>query len=294
MTLTLALTLLLSVLIGLSLGLLGGGGSILTVPILTYVAGLDPKEAITTSLFVVGVTSLVSVVTHARKKRVKWRTGLIFGAAGMIGALGGGLAGNLVSDTVLMIAFAIMMLATSAAMIRGRRERPETDARGELPMVKTLTAGMAVGLLTGLVGAGGGFLIVPALVLLGGLPMTAAVGTSLLVITMNSLAGFTGHLTSLDLDWVLTGGVSAAAIIGSLLGARLAGRIPETALRRGFGIFVLLMGIFVLVQELPSPVNLVVGLGAGLVAVLSTLCWLTIPACPLRKSSSASGVATQQ
>lgn len=292
MTLTLVLALLLSVLIGLSLGLLGGGGSILTVPILTYVAGLDPKEAITTSLFVVGVTSLVSVVTHARKKRVKWRTGLLFGVAGMVGAFVGGLAGNLIPGTVLMIAFAIMMLATSAAMIRGRRERPGAAARGELPMAKTLATGMAVGLLTGLVGAGGGFLIVPALVLLGGLPMTAAVGTSLLVITMNSLAGFTGHLTSLDLDWALTGGVSAAAIIGSLLGARLAGRIPETALRRGFGIFVLLMGIFVLVQELPSPVNLVVGLGAGLVAVLAALCWLTIPACPLRQSSTVSGIAT--
>ena len=117
MTLTLLLTLLLSVLIGLSLGLLGGGGSILTVPILTYVAGLPPKEAIAASLFVVGTTSAVSAISHARAGRVRWRTGLIFGAAGMVGAFGGGILGGYIPGTVLMIAFALMMLATAAAMI---------------------------------------------------------------------------------------------------------------------------------------------------------------------------------
>ncbi|MFJ6417388.1 sulfite exporter TauE/SafE family protein [Paeniglutamicibacter sp. NPDC091659] len=293
MTAILALTLLLSVLIGLSLGLLGGGGSILTVPILTYVAGLEPREAITTSLFVVGVTSIVSVATRARKKHVKWRTGLFFGAAGMVGAFGGGLAGNLLPGTLLMIIFAIMMLATSVAMIRGRRERPDTDARGELPVAKSLAAGGAVGLLTGLVGAGGGFLIVPALVLLGGLPMTAAVGTSLLVIAMNSVAGFTGHVTSLELDWALTGGVSVAAILGSLLGARLSGRIPETALRRGFGVFVLLMGLVVLVQELPSPASFVVGIAAATTAAAAAICRFAIPSCPLRRAELASQMVPQ-
>ncbi|GAA1359984.1 sulfite exporter TauE/SafE family protein [Arthrobacter rhombi] len=284
MTVMLAATLLLSVLIGISLGLLGGGGSILTVPILTYVAGLEPQQAISTSLFVVGVTSLFSAGTHARKGRVKWKTGFLFGSAGMAGAFAGGTVGNLIPGTVLMVAFAAMMLTTSAAMIRGRRGRTTTEQTQDMPIAKTLGAGVAVGLLTGLVGAGGGFLIVPALALLGGLPMATAVATSLLVIAMNSMAGFAGHLTSLQINWPLTLGVTAAAIIGSLIGARLAGRIPETALRRGFGIFVLAMGLFVLMQELPPPANLAVGITAAALAAAAALCRFAIPACPLRKS----------
>lgn len=287
MTVMLAATLLLSVLIGISLGLLGGGGSILTVPILTYVAGLEPQQAISTSLFVVGVTSLFSAGTHARKGRVKWKTGVLFGFAGMAGAFAGGTVGNLIPGTVLMVAFAAMMLATSAAMIRGRRGRTTTDLAQDIPIAKTLAAGVAVGLLTGLVGAGGGFLIVPALALLGGLPMATAVATSLLVIAMNSMAGFAGHLTSLQINWTLTLGVTAAAIIGSLIGARLAGRIPETALRRGFGIFVLFMGLFVLMQELPPPANLAVGITAAALAAAAALCRIAIPACPLRKALAA-------
>ncbi|WP_417235759.1 sulfite exporter TauE/SafE family protein [Arthrobacter sp.] len=293
MTVTLAVILLLSVLIGLSLGLLGGGGSILTVPILTYVAGLEPQQAITVSLFVVGVTSLASAGNHARNGRVKWKTGLLFGSAGVAGAFAGGTVGNHIPGTVLMVAFAAMMLATSAAMIRGRRATSAADPTVDMPMAKTLLTGGAVGLLTGLVGAGGGFLIVPALVLLGGLPMATAVATSLLVIAMNSMAGFAGHLTALNLDWPLTLGVTAAAIIGSLAGARLAGRIPESALRRGFGFIVLAMGVFVLMQELPSPANLLVGITAAALAAAAALCWFAIPACPLRKTppSPAPGTA---
>ena len=251
MTLVLTVTLALSVLIGVSLGLLGGGGSILTVPILTYVAGLDPREAIAASLFVVGVTSAVSAVSHARAGRVQWRTGLVFGAASMAGAFAGGLLGGRIPGTILMIAFALMMVATSVAMIRGRRKKAADDgAPARLPIGKILAEGLVVGLVTGLVGAGGGFLVVPALALLGGLPMPLAVGTSLVVIAMKSFAGLGGYLTSVSLDWGLVGAVTAAAVVGSLLGARLAGKIPEAALRRGFGIFVLLMGAFVLVQEL--------------------------------------------
>ena len=251
MTLVLTVTLALSVLIGVSLGLLGGGGSILTVPILTYVAGLDPREAIAASLFVVGVTSAVSAVSHARAGRVQWRTGLVFGAASMAGAFAGGLLGGRIPGTILMIAFALMMVATSVAMIRGRRKKAAGDgAPARLPIGKILAEGLVVGLVTGLVGAGGGFLVVPALALLGGLPMPLAVGTSLVVIAMKSFAGLGGYLTSVSLDWGLVGAVTAAAVVGSLLGARLAGKIPEAALRKGFGIFVLLMGAFVLVQEL--------------------------------------------
>lgn len=292
MTLTLALTLLLSVLIGISLGLLGGGGSILTVPILTYVAGMNPKEAIAASLFVVGATSAVSAVTHARKKRVQWRTGVVFGAAGMAGAFGGGLLGGHIPGTILMIAFALMMVATSLAMIRGRKNPAGAPHQGDLPVPKVIIEGLVVGFVTGLVGAGGGFLVVPALALLGGLSMPVAVGTSLVVIAMKSFAGLSGYLTTVTLDWTLVGGVTAAAILGSFLGARLAGRIPEAALRKGFGFFVLAMGVFVLVQELPSPANLILGLAATAIAAAAALCWFAIPACPLRRKSLGSPATT--
>lgn len=286
MTTTLVLTLLLSVAIGLSLGLLGGGGSILTVPILTYVAGLDAKEAIASSLFVVGATSAVSAVNHARAGRVKWRTGLLFGAAGMAGAFGGGLLGGFIPGTVLMIAFGLMMVATSVAMIRGRRSRSATDTDHELPVVKVIVEGLVVGLVTGLVGAGGGFLVVPALALLGGLPMPVAVGTSLVVIALKSFAGLAGYLTTVQLDWGLVGAVTVAAILGSVLGGRLTGIVPETALRKGFGVFVLAMGVFVLVQELPGAADLTVGLVAAGLALAATVCWIAVPRCPLRTSTA--------
>ena len=294
MTLTLIMTLALSVLIGLSLGLLGGGGSILTVPILTYVAGMNPKEAIAASLFVVGATSAVSAVDHARKKRVKWRTGLVFGAAGMAGAFGGGLLGGHIPGTVLMIAFAIMMVATSVAMIRGRKDRSATTHDRELPVVKVILEGLVVGLVTGLVGAGGGFLVVPALALLGGLSMPVAVGTSLVVIAMKSFAGLGGYLTTVSLDWALVGGVTVAAILGSFIGARLVGRIPAAALRTSFGYFVLLMGVFVLVQELPSPANFVLGAVAATIAVATVICRFLIPHCPLRRKESTSPAASTE
>ncbi|MDF9279034.1 sulfite exporter TauE/SafE family protein [Arthrobacter sp. EH-1B-1] len=283
MSVALLATVLLSVVIGLSLGLLGGGGSILTVPILTYVAGLDAKEAIAASLFVVGVTSAVSAIDHARKGRVKWRTGLIFGAAGMAGAFGGGLLGGRIPGTILMIAFALMMVATSIAMIRGRKGKTRASTNdGELPIGKVIVEGLIVGLVTGLVGAGGGFLVVPALALLGGLSMPIAVGTSLVVIALKSFAGLAGYLTTVTLDWGLIAAVTAAAVLGSLIGSRLAGRIPEAALRKGFGIFVLVMGVFVLVQELPDPWGSALAVTAGILAVAAAACWFFLPHCPLR------------
>jgi len=290
MTATLILVLALSVLIGLSLGVLGGGGSILTVPILVYVAGFEAKEAIAASLFVVGVTSAVSVFSHARSGRVMWRTGLLFGAAGMAGAFVGGLLGGHVPGQILLIAFALMMVATSIAMIRGRKKKAdagtEAPQHAELPLFRVLLDGLVVGLVTGLVGAGGGFLVVPALALLGGLPMAIAVGTSLVVIAMKSFAGLAGYLTTVELDWGITLAVTGAAIVGTLIGSKLAGRIPEAALRKGFGWFVLMMGAFVLIQQAPvdlrGPIALGVG-GAALVA--AAVCWFFVSACPLRKSN---------
>lgn len=289
MTATLVLVLALSVLIGLSLGILGGGGSILTVPILVYVAGFEAKEAIAASLFVVGVTSVVSVVSHARAGRVMWRTGLIFGAAGMAGAFVGGLLGGHIPGTILLVAFALMMVATSVAMIRGRKKAQGEPERRELPLGRVLLDGAVVGLATGLVGAGGGFLVVPALVLLGGLPMAIAVGTSLVVIAMKSFAGLAGYLTTVQLDWGVTLAVTGAAIAGTLIGSKLAGRIPEAALRKGFGWFVLAMGAFVLLQQAPADLRWqLAAMVAAVAAVIAAICWSLVPTCPLRRTGRRS------
>ncbi|GGR74268.1 UPF0721 transmembrane protein [Micromonospora fulviviridis] len=252
MTATLALTIGLAVLIGVSLGLLGGGGSILAVPLLVYVADLPPKEAIATSLLVVGATSAVGVIPHARAHRVRWRTGLIFGFAGMTGAYAGGRLAEFIPAGFLLTAFAVMMLATAIAMIRGRRDAEGRPVPHELPVLRVVLDGVVVGLVTGLVGAGGGFLVVPALALLGGLPMPVAVGTSLVVIAMKSLAGLAGYLSSVSINWGLAAAVTVAAIAGSLVGGRLAGRIPADILRKAFGWFVVVMGVFVLGQQLPE------------------------------------------
>ncbi|SCG16925.1 hypothetical protein GA0070610_3203 [Micromonospora echinofusca] len=251
MTGSLALTVALAVLIGVSLGLLGGGGSILAVPLLVYVADLPAREAIATSLLVVGVTSAVGALPHARAGRVRWRTGLLFGAAGMAGAYGGGRLAAFVPAAVLLTGFALMMLATATAMLRGRRDGPGRQRR-ELPVARVLLDGVVVGLVTGLVGAGGGFLVVPALALLGGLPMPVAVGTSLVVIAMKSFAGLAGYLSTVAIDWGLAAAVTGAAVLGSLAGGRLAGQVPEDVLRRAFGWFVAAMGVFVLAQQLPQ------------------------------------------
>ncbi|MFH8627666.1 sulfite exporter TauE/SafE family protein [Streptomyces vietnamensis] len=243
-----------SLLIGVSLGILGGGGSILTVPILVYLAGQETKEAIATSLFVVGVTSLAALIPHARARRVRWRTGLLFGAFSMAGAYAGGRLAEYIPGTVLLIAFALMMLATAYAMLRKPRKGAEKTrpAHRDLPLKHIAVEGLVVGAVTGLVGSGGGFLVVPALAILGGLPMGIAVGTSLLVIAMKSFAGLAGHLSGVTIDWGVAVTVTVAAVAGSLIGARLAGRIPQDSLRKAFGWFVVVMGVFVLVQQVDA------------------------------------------
>lgn len=244
-----AVVLALAVLIGMSLGLLGGGGSILTVPILTYVADVTPKAAIAASLFVVGVTSGAAVISHARAGQVRWRTGLIFGGAGMIGAYGGGHLAAYIPGRVLMVAFGVMMAATAFAMLRTPKKLAPAHAC-ELPLAKVIAEGVVVGVVTGIVGAGGGFLVVPALVLLGGLSMEMAIGTSLVVIAMKSFAGLAGHLGHVEINWRLTVAVTAMAVAGSLMGGKLAGRIPPATLRRGFGVLVVVMALFILGKEL--------------------------------------------
>ena len=247
-----AATLVLSVLIGVSLGLLGGGGSIITVPILVYVADQDPKAAIAMSLLVVGVTSAAGAISHARAGRVQWRTGLIFGAAGMVGAYGGGRLAAFIPGTWLLVAFGLMMAVTAGAMLRGRRGPQATDAGGQMAVGRILVDGVVVGAVTGLVGAGGGFLVVPALVLLGGVPMATAVGTSLVVIALKSGAGLVVYLASTPIDWSLALGVTATAVVGSLIGGKFAGRVSEERLRTAFGWFVAVMAVVVLGQQLPA------------------------------------------
>ncbi len=237
----------LSLLIGLSLGLLGGGGSILTVPIFLHVLGVEPKPAIAASLVVVGTTSAVAAAVHALRGRVRFKVGLIFGAAAMVGAYLGGQLGRYVAGPHLIIGFAVMMVVTAVMMIRGRRG-PTSSAPKTLPVI--LAQGIGVGLMTGLIGAGGGFIIVPALVLLGGLAPKEAMATSLMVIAANCFAGLASQLDHVAIDWRLTLMVTGCAVAGSLVGVGLAERIKETRLRSAFGWFVLAMGIFELAKSL--------------------------------------------
>lgn len=245
----LGLTLVLAVFVGVTLGLLGGGGSILTVPLLVYVAGMETKEAIATSLLVVGVTSAVGAISHARAGRVQWRTGLTFGVAGMTGAYAGGRVAEFIPGQWLLIAFALMMMATALAMLRPQREIDPDRAPDHLPTARVLFDGLVVGLVTGLVGAGGGFLVVPALALLGGLPMPVVIGTSLVVIAMKSMAGLGGYLASVTIDWSVAAMVTTAAVLGALIGGRIVDRVPAQTLRGLFGWFVLVMAIFIGAQE---------------------------------------------
>lgn len=247
-----------SLLIGVLLGLLGGGGSILTVPLLVYVLRVEPRTAIAMSLLVVGVTSAAAGVVHARAGRVRWRTALLFGAGGMTGAFAGGRLAAHVPSTGLLMLFSGVMVAAAVAMLR-RKEAPPAPAAAPPPAVRVSAArvmgqGLAVGLLSGLVGAGGGFLIVPALVLVG-LPTLEAVGTSLIVISLQCLAGLLGHLGHVALPWGLTGAVLASAVAGSFLGGRLLALLSPATVRKGFAWFVLGTATFMVAAQLPPSVR---------------------------------------
>ena len=233
--------------IGLSLGLLGGGGSILTLPILVYVAGVDPKDAIAMSLVVVGVTSLLAVVPHARAGNVDVRTGLLFVATGVVGAFVGGRLSEQVAARTLLLTFAGVMVLAALGMAR---PRPEPDPAAPPASVwKLLIVGLGVGAMSGLLGAGGGFLIVPALVLLARLPTKRAIGTSLLVIAANSAAGFVGHAAHAHLDVWLTAAITGVAAIGSIVGSRIANRVRPEQLRWAFAGLVLAIAVVQIAQE---------------------------------------------
>lgn len=248
------LTLAMSMVIGLLLGLLGGGGSILTVPMLVYLLHVDPKRAIVTSFVVVGLSSLLALIPHARRGSVCWKSGLLFGVTGMAGAFGGGrLAGHFSAD-VLMALFGGICLLTGLFMMRSRRSEAEPGTANrplsvcplQVPYVRVLFDGFFVGALTGMVGVGGGFLIVPALTLLVGFPMKGAVGTSLLVIAMNALAGLLGYSQHIDLDLELTAIVAGGTILGSGIGASLSAYVKPALLRRVFGVMVVMIAGYIL------------------------------------------------
>ncbi|MBK7709426.1 MAG: sulfite exporter TauE/SafE family protein [Acidobacteria bacterium] len=240
--------LVLSAAIGLSLGLIGGGGSILTVPILVYFLGIDAHEAVGMSLAVVGATSAFGAYLHHRRGNLVPSSGLLFGISGIGGALAGSPLTRLVPSDALLLIFAGLMFVVAASML-WRRRNPDAGADRQVDSRKAVAAGFGVGVLTGFLGVGGGFLIVPALVLFGGLAMKPAIGTSLLVIAMNSAAGFVGHLAQTNVDLALTFLVLAIAIGGTIAGTILSHRLAPARLQRAFALLVIGVAVFLVVKN---------------------------------------------
>ena len=236
----------LALVVGVVLGMLGGGGSILTVPIFVYVLGYDPKSAIAMSLPVVGLVSLIGVVGHWRAGRVALRTALTFGAVAMIGSLAGTRLASLVSGAMQLAIFGLVMLAAAVFMFRSAAAEDPLDTAAGVRLLVLLPVGFAVGVLTGLVGVGGGFMIVPALVLLARIPMKQAVGTSLLVIAMNAFAAFAGYLGRVLMDWPVMAMFAALAILGIVVGSWLVRFVPQQTLKRAFAVLLVVMGGWIL------------------------------------------------
>lgn len=254
---------LLAVGIGVSLGLLGGGGSVLAVPILVYAMGINPKSAIAMSLVTVGTVSLMGSIRHWRNGNINLRTAYIFGSATMLGAFGGAKVATLpfVTGTLQMLIFAVLMLVAAGWMIWNSSKSASQASAQERdlssypkPVCKycwlwLVSEGFGVGVLTGLVGVGGGFAIVPALVLLGNTPMKQAIGTSLLIIAMNSGVGFLGYLARVELNWALIGSFTFAAALGTVAGTYLAQFVQAKQLQKSFGYFLLVVGTFIVFQN---------------------------------------------
>ncbi len=241
--------------IGLSLGLLGGGGSILTVPILIYALGQDARAAVATSLAIVGANAVVGTMLHWRAGHVQVRQALVFGAAGMAGAYLSAGFSHQVSDELLLVLFAVLMLVIGGLMVRpltvAHRPTPAPDQPLWQRLGRILIVGAGVGALTGFLGVGGGFLIVPALVLVLGMDMADAVGSSLLVIGLNSVAGLAGHLQAGNLNWGLVGLFTVAGVLGLLMGTRWSHHWPAQRLRRAFAGLVLSLALVLLMLNLP-------------------------------------------
>ncbi len=251
-------------LIGLSLGLIGGGGSILTIPVLVYLFGLQPAVATGYSLFIVGCTSLVGAVKNYKNGRVDISTAIYFGGASVVTVfitrkyllhlipeqlftIG---HTSFTKSLVIMILFAALMIITALKMIFDKyTEHPNEDIHSP-KLLSIIVIGIGIGLLTGLLGAGGGFLIIPVLIFFFHLPMKKAIGTSLLIIALNSLIGFTGDLMNEKMNWQLLLSISAISIAGVLAGTKLNDKMNGASLRKGFGWFILILGVFIIAKEL--------------------------------------------
>jgi uncharacterized membrane protein YfcA len=256
-----------AIVIGISLGLIGGGGSILTVPVLVYILGVDPVLATAYSLFVVGSTSMVGAGTYMKKGLVHYKTAVVFAIPSFIAVfltrkfLVPALPDPLFSfgeavvtkNIGIMVFFAIIMLAASISMIRNKKcvDCDENEpVKFNFPMIGL--EGSVVGVVTGIVGAGGGFLIIPALVILARLPMKMAVGTSLLIIAAKSLIGFLGDVSTQTINWQMLLVFTGLSIVGIFIGSSLSKKINEKVLKTGFGWFVLMMGMYIIGKELMS------------------------------------------
>ena len=250
--------------IGISLGLIGGGGSILTVPVLVYLFGISPAVGISYSLFVVGITSLVGAFNNYRKGLVNFKVALIFGAASIstvfitrkfivpliptklfqIGSF------PVTYSLLVMLLFAVLMLAASISMIRSRKITVDEKNISQQHKLLIFLYGIVIGLVTGFLGAGGGFLLIPALVIFMKLPIKEAIGTSLLIIALNSLMGFAGDIGHFAINWKFLLTISSIAIVGVFIGGFFNDKVNAEKLKKGFGWFVLVMGIYIIVKEI--------------------------------------------
>jgi uncharacterized membrane protein YfcA len=252
-----------SALIGISLGLIGGGGSILTVPVLVYLFGVDAVLATSYSLFIVGSTSLVGAARNYMQQQVDVKTALLFGISSIltvfftrkfiVPAIPSTLftinGAAVTKQTLTLVLFALLMLSASISMIRSRKSEADNAVRS-VSFSRLAMYGIMIGLVTGFLGAGGGFLLIPALVLLLNLPMKKAIGTSLLIIAMNSLIGFLGDIGNYEMNWPFLLTIASIAVAGIFIGTYLGKKIPGAKLKKGFGWFVLIMGVYILVKEL--------------------------------------------
>lgn len=255
--------LLATLIVGLIMGLLGGGGSTISVPLLTLVGKLDTGSAITTSLFIVSLGAVGSTIVYHRKRLVDWRMGLTLAPSAMVASYFGGRAAKYISPSLLMILFASLMIASSVSMfvqqIRGKNkpdeEQEEQDvaqATEQKPLWVIILIGLGIGIVTGLVGAGGGFIVVPVLVILARLDMKRAVATSLLVIALNACTGLLGHLSHITLDWTFTLITSGIMLVGSVAGTFVSDRIDSSKLKLMFAILIFVLAVVMIGQELDN------------------------------------------
>ncbi len=243
------LAIVLALAVGLVFGLLGAGGSILTVPVLVYALKQDPKVAIVMSLPIVGGVALVGVARHMRAGNVDLRTAIPFGFAAMIGAFGGAKLAQFISGRTQLVLLSVLMLGAAFSMVY-RAQAPVAPVEDDRKLsLEVLAIGVLVGVLTGLVGIGGGFLLVPALVLLANVRLSAAVGTSLVVITLNTIAGYLGYLGSVEVPWKLVWMFGGMASVGIVIGTALLPKVPQAALKRAFAALLVLVSMFILYRS---------------------------------------------